>query len=67
VFHIDTIEKQHVIEIIPKAGYRLIAHLEPVNSHVSSSDEISNSGNKRSANRHWLQGYMPIVATIALV
>ncbi len=63
----DDRQNPRMIETIPKAGYRLIAKVEPISSPESASDEISKSANESTVKRHWLQHAQPVVAIIALL
>ncbi|NOR43837.1 MAG: hypothetical protein GQ572_10920, partial [Gammaproteobacteria bacterium] len=56
----DDRQNPHVIETIPKAGYRLIAHVEPAGTSVSHSDEFSE-------NRPWLKKTIPAVLMVTLL
>ncbi len=62
-------DRQHprVIETIPKAGYRLIAQVEPLCPPDDFSEQISAPVDKPSAKKHGLRGFMPAVIIAALV
>ena len=63
----DDRQNPHVIETIPKAGYRLIAKVEQINSPDPAPAGESAHARESAATRHWLQRCQPIVAIIALV
>ena len=56
----DDRQNPHVIETIPKAGYRLIAHVEPTGPSVSHSEEVPE-------NRPWLKNAIPVVLIVTLL
>lgn len=60
-------DRQHprVIETIPKAGYRLIANVEPIATSVPRPDERSSS--EVSVNRRWLKNAIPAILIVALL
>ena len=63
----DERQNPRVIETIPKAGYRLITNVEPINSALSRSDEKSRSTTESSVIRHWLKNTFPVVLIFALL
>ena len=63
----DDRQNPRVIETIPKAGYRLIAKVEPINSPGPAPAGESTQARGSAATRHWLQRTLPFVAIIALV
>ena len=61
--------RQHpqMIETIPKAGYRLIANVEPISSAMSRSAEKTQSANGASTKRRWLRRTIAVVVAVALL
>ena len=60
----DDRQNPQVIETIPKAGYRLIAKVEPIESSVPIVDEEP-TGNVHSANKHGVHISNPIILLFA--
>jgi len=63
----DDRQKPAVIETIPKAGYRLIATVEPIISPSSLSEKESKPANESSDVRRWSHIIIPVVAVFALL
>ena len=62
----DDRQNPQVIETIPKAGYRLIADVQPISSMVTLVDGEPATHNTSLEKRHWLLRKLPIVTAIAL-
>lgn len=62
----DDRQNPQVVETIPKAGYRLIADVQPISSMVNPVDGEPASHNRSLKKRHWLLRKLPIVTTIVL-
>lgn len=62
----DDRQNPQVIETIPKAGYRLIADVKPINSPRPHIDEEPSSQNTSSDKQRWLTRNLLIITPIAL-